>query len=218
MWSGAWNLAYLQSFVRFRGRAIRGMSQDPSRLPLRSGSVAAKELESVSVRIYWDPTSRDASGFKGNEMATAPQLNPYRCEQCGTPDIVAVHLLYEQGTRTYSGMFHSGISQSYSAGSAAPPRPRGYARPLLLWGIPTFLLSLWSYAGLSSLLERPTVTATAVVQVVVFLILGLACLGSLVLKLRNISRYNREVYPRLHWDWSHTYMCRRCGNRSLISA
>lgn len=150
-------------------------------------------------------------------MATALQQNLYRCEQCGAPDIVAVPLLYQQGTRTYSGTFHSGISQSYSAGSASPPRPLGYAWPLLLWAVPTLLLSLWTYAGVSSILDHPRATTAAIGQVLVFLILGLACLGSMISKFRNISRYNREVYPQIHWDWSHTYMCLRCGNRSLIS-
>jgi hypothetical protein len=48
--------------------------------------------------------------------------------------------------------------------------------------------------------------------------MGVVCLGGMVLNLRRISRYNLEVYPRLHWDWLHTYMCRRCGNRSLMSS
>ena len=28
--------------------------------------------------------------------------------------------------------------------------------------------------------------------------------------------YNREVYPRLRWNWEHTYICRRCGKPRLI--
>jgi len=39
-----------------------------------------------------------------------------------------------------------------------------------------------------------------------------------MLNLRRISRYNREVYSRLLWDWQHTYMCRRCGTFSLIAS
>ncbi|MGF7181505.1 hypothetical protein HDF11_003023 [Tunturiibacter psychrotolerans] len=42
--------------------------------------------------------------------------------------------------------------------------------------------------------------------VAIFLFLGVACLGGLVLNLRRVSRHNREVYPRLYWDWEHTYM------------
>jgi len=194
------------------------MSPDPSRLPLRSGSAAAKELESVSVRIYWDPWSRDASGFKGNEMATAPQLNPYRCEQCGTPDIVAFPLLYQQGTRAYSSPFGWGSSQSHSAQAASPPHPRSYVRPLLLWGFAIFFFLFWGLAGSSAVPTHPKTATTTESAVAIFLFMGVACFGGMVLNLRRIAHYNREVYPQLHRDWSHTYMCRRCGNRSLISA
>jgi hypothetical protein len=72
--------------------------------------------------------SQDVSRFRVNEMAAIPQQNPYQCDQCGTPNIVAVPLLYQQGTRTYSGLTTWGSSQSYSAQLSAPPRPRGYAR------------------------------------------------------------------------------------------
>ncbi len=33
-------------------------------------------------------------------MATLPQSNPYRCDQCGAGEIVAVPFLYQHGTRT----------------------------------------------------------------------------------------------------------------------
>ena len=51
---------------------------------------------------------------------------------------------------------------------------------------------------------------------VVFFVLDLASLAGLVLSLRKVARYNREVYPRLRWNWEHTYVCRRCGKLSLI--
>jgi len=151
-------------------------------------------------------------------MATASQPNLYRCNQCGTQEIVAVPLLYKQGTRTYSGPFGWRSSQSQSSQATAPPRLRGYALTLLLWGLPSFLFFLWTFAGLSSILEHPKTTATSGTAVVSFLLLGIACLGGMVLGLRRISCYNREVYPRLHWDWEHTYMCRRCGSLRLITS
>ena len=194
------------------------MSPDPSRLPLRIGSVAAKGLGFVSVRIIWNPSSRDAARFRGNKMATAPQLNPYRCEQCGTPDIVAVPLLYQQGTRTYSSSFGWGSSQSHSARAASPPHPRSYMRPLLSWGFAIFFFFFWGLAGSSAVLTYPKTATTTENAVAIFIFLGVACLGGMVLNLRRIARYNREAYPRLHWDWSHTYICQRCGSRSLISS
>jgi hypothetical protein len=148
-------------------------------------------------------------------MASASRLNPYQCDQCGTTNIVAAPLLYEQGTRSYSGPFHSGVSQSYSAQAVAPPDPRGYGRPLLLWGIPICFTFFWGFAGLGRILDHPTSRASLENAVAVLLLLGVACLGGMLLRFRSIARYNREVYPRLYWNWEHTYICRRCG-RSLI--
>ncbi len=148
-------------------------------------------------------------------MASTSRLNPYQCDQCGTTNIVAAPLLYEQGTRSYSGPFHSGTSQSYSAQAVAPPDPRGYGRSLLLWGIPicfTFFLGL---VGLGGILEHPRSIATSGNIVAILLLLGVACIGGMLLRFRSIVRYNREVYPRLYWNWEHTYICRRCG-RSLF--
>ena len=54
-------------------------------------------------------------------MAATGQVMAYRCEQCGSPEIVALSQLYEQGTRSFSGRFTSGVSQSYTAKAAAPP-------------------------------------------------------------------------------------------------
>jgi hypothetical protein len=149
-------------------------------------------------------------------MASVSQQNPYQCDQCGTANIVAAPVLYQQGTHTYSTRFHSRTTQSFSAKAAAPPHPRGYGRPLLLWGIPICFTLFWGFVGLGRILVHPTSLATLGDTVTIFLLLGLVCLGGMLLSFRRIARYNREVYPRLHWDWAHTYVCRRCGNSQLI--
>jgi hypothetical protein len=147
-------------------------------------------------------------------MASVQQQHPYECDQCGTPEIVAVPVLYQQGTRTFSGRFNHGTSQSYSAQAAAPPRPRGYTRPLLLWGPAILIFSVWVWAGFSLILEHPT--AMIVEKAAISVLLDISCIAGLLLNLRRISRYNHEVYPQLHEDWTHTYMCRRCGSYRLI--
>jgi hypothetical protein len=149
-------------------------------------------------------------------MATLPQPNPYRCDQCGAGEIVAVPFLYQHGTRTYSSTFSHGISQSYSAQIAAPPHPRGYIRPFVLWGFVTCLFFAWSYAGLSSILRHPATTAMRGNVVILFVLLCVASLVGLLLNVRRIFRYNHEVFPQLQSDWAHTYMCRRCGKIRLI--
>ena len=149
-------------------------------------------------------------------MASVSQLNPYQCDQCGTTNIVAAPVLYQQGTRAYSGTFSSGTSQSYSAQAVSPPRPLGYLRPLVFWGPAFFILCVWTIVGFSSILEHPKTTALRPNTVAVFLFLSVVSLAGMALSFRKIARYNHEVYPRLHWNWEHTYICKRCGKPRLI--
>jgi hypothetical protein len=149
-------------------------------------------------------------------MASVSQLNPYHCDQCGNANIVAAPVVYHEGTRTYSGTFYSGTTQSYSAQAVAPPKPRGYIRPFIVWGPVIVILFVWTLLGASSILEHPTSSALHPTTVAVFLLLGLASVAGLYFSLRRIASYNREVFPRLHWNWEHTYICRRCGRFRLI--
>jgi hypothetical protein len=149
-------------------------------------------------------------------MASVLQPNPYQCDQCGTTNIVAAPVLYEQGTRTYSGTFYSGTTQSYSAQAVTPPLPRGYLRPFIVWGPIILLSSLWAFVGFRSILELSKSSMIRLELPVVFLLLTVASLAGLVINLRKVAHYNREVFPRLHWNWEHTYICRRCGKFRLI--
>jgi hypothetical protein len=151
-------------------------------------------------------------------MATLPLQNSYRCDQCGTPEIVAVPVLYQQETRWFSGLFNHGTSQSYSAQAATPPQTKGYVRPILLWGFVVTLFSISSFFDLNALVQRRAFSATEVEIAAIFLFLLLGSLWGMMRTLRRISRYNRDIYPQLYWNWTHTYMCRRCGKFSLISS
>ena len=126
-------------------------------------------------------------------------------------------VLYQQGTHTYSTRFHSGTTQTFSAQAVTPPRPRGYLRPFLVWGPAIIIFFVWTVAGFGSIYEQPRSRGVeGPSTVTVFLFLGAASLVGMAFSLRSIARYNREVYPRLHWNWEHTYICRRCGNSRLI--
>jgi len=149
-------------------------------------------------------------------MASVLQPNPYQCDQCGTTNIVAAPVLYQQGTRTFSGIFNSGTSQSYSAQAVAPPNPRGYVRPLLLWGFGILFACFWGSAGLEAVARHPNSLGNLERSITFLFILAVACLIGVILNFRRIARYNREVYPKLHWNWEHTYICRRCGKFRLI--
>ena len=149
-------------------------------------------------------------------MATTGQQTAYRCEQCGSPEIVALSLLYEQGTRSFSGRFTSGINQSYTARGASPPSPRNHVRALFGWGFAIFFCVFWGIAGFRGILQHPRKTESLEGAVIFLFCLGLMLLLGMLFHFRRISRYNREVYPHLHSDWAHTFMCRRCGKYSLI--
>ena len=112
-------------------------------------------------------------------MAATGQEMAYRCEQCGSPEIVALSQLYEQGTRSFSGRFTSGVSQSYTAKAASPPRPRSYLRALFGWGFPIVLLCLLGYPRIQCAIAAPQERPMPLkVTVAVLLLFGLyACLG-----------------------------------------
>ncbi len=149
-------------------------------------------------------------------MVTAGQQTPYRCNQCGSPEIVALSLLYEQGTRSFSGRFTSGISQSFTARGASPPSPRNYVRALLGWGFAIFFCVFWGIAGFRGILQHPRKTESLEGAVTFLFCFGFMLLLGMLFHFRRIARYNREVYPYLHSNWAQTFMCRRCGKYSLI--
>lgn len=149
-------------------------------------------------------------------MAATGQAMAYRCEQCGSPEIVALSLLYEQGTRSFSGRFTSGVSQSFTAKVASPPSPRNYVRALFGWGFAIFFCVFWGIAGFRGTLQHPQKTESLEGAATFLFCLGLMLFLGMFFHLRRIAGYNREVYPHLYSDWAHSFMCRRCGKHSLI--
>lgn len=140
----------------------------------------------------------------------------YQCDRCGATNIVAAPFVYEQGTHTYSTRFSSGTTQSFSAQAAAPPRPQGYLRSFALWVPAIIFFSLWAFIGLGSLFGPRKLTPVKADLAFIFLALCLSSFAGLFFSFRKIARYNREVYPRLRWNWEHTYICKRCGNSQFI--
>lgn len=155
------------------------------------------------------------TGLPYTAMASATQ-NTYQCEHCGTTDIVAMPLVYQQGTRSYASRsgWGWGTSQSISAEHASPPKGRSVIRPLLIWGFAIFFFAFWGIAGMNAA-TRFVKTADLDAAIVLFC-LGATCFICLIFNLRRVSRYNRTVLPRLLWNWEHTYLCRRCGSSRLI--
>jgi hypothetical protein len=150
-------------------------------------------------------------------MSLATQ-SAYQCGQCGNSDIVAMPLVYQQGTRAYStpSGWGWGVSQSVTAQGASPPRRKRHILPLVVWGPPILILSAWCLAGVGAINDHPRLIVSAGPTVFILLILDVLCLLGMAYGLRKVINYNRETFPRLYRDWEHTYMCRRCGSASLI--
>ena len=164
-----------------------------------------------------EPGVASCRQVRDNKMGTVlEQQTPYQCDRCGAANIVAAPLVYQQGTHTYSNHFSHTTSQSASAQAAAPPRPRGYVRSVVIWG-PIFLfLALWTFIGLGAVFQVHGISAYKVNLALIILFLCIASLAALVNSVRRVNRYNREVFPQLQRNWEHTYICRRCGNSQLI--
>jgi DNA-directed RNA polymerase subunit RPC12/RpoP len=141
-------------------------------------------------------------------MVYIQQQHSYRCDRCGSSELVSLSLLYERGTRTHSGPAYWGKSQSVSAQNAAPPSPRGYGGPVILWGFLIAFLAFWFWAFSQAFAKFP---AAAGDMLVLLGLLGLACVTGLAVSCSRIGRYNREVFPTLQWNWLNSYRCQRCG-------
>jgi DNA-directed RNA polymerase subunit RPC12/RpoP len=167
-----------------------------------SGTRSREYAYRASRRILWQAISRETA------MVYAQQQRSYQCDRCGSPEVVALSLLYERGTRTHSGPAYWGKSQSFSAQNAAPPRPKGYGGPLILWGFLVAFLSFWFWAFSQAFAKYPAAAAN---MLVLLGVLGLVCVTGFAVSCRRISRHNREVFPTLQWNWLHSYRCQRCG-------
>jgi hypothetical protein len=110
----------------------------------------------------------------------------------------------------------SGNQAVDSAQAAAPPKPKRYFRPIILWGPVVVFFGMWTYVGFNTLFMHPKAFVLKEFLAVVFFLLFIAALARLLVNLGRVTRYNREVYDQLFSDWAHTFMCRRCGKYSLI--
>jgi hypothetical protein len=180
-------------------------------LPI-SPNLREKAVESV----FKEPGAASCRQVRDKLMGSVLEQTPYQCNRCGTTNVVAAPLVYQRGTHTYSARFGSGTSQSIAAMAAAPPDPRSYGRPLVFWGIPICFTLFWGFVGLSGMLKHAKAAAGLGSTVAVLLFLGIASISGMLLSIRRVAEYNRNVYPRLLWNWEHTYICQRCGNSQLI--
>lgn len=145
-------------------------------------------------------------------------MSSYRCEHCSATNVVAAPVLYRDGTREYSGTFYSGVTQTYSARAVAPPVRRGYLRPFAIWGALILLWSWWTLIGFASIFRYHKTSIFRFDLAGAFVLADLVCLAGLFINLRKVARFNRLVFPQLHWNWEHTFICRHCGRSWVIAS
>ena len=150
-------------------------------------------------------------------MATSVAQQVYQCDQCGNADLTAVPLLYQQGTRTFSGVFSRGESQSVAAQTLAPPRPRRYTLLAFVWGCGVTVCLLWTTTALRAMLRGGAHSISLLEATAIFLVFCAGTVLGMLRSMRRVYHYNHEVYPKLASEWAHSFMCRRCGKLQLIS-
>jgi hypothetical protein len=156
------------------------------------------------------------SPVRDDVMGTVLQQTIYHCEQCGGTNIVAAPVVFREGTHTYTRRLSTETNQSFSALVAAPPRPRGYLRPFLIWGFGIFFAIFWAFAGLRALLANSESHAVLLRPLGLLTLVGCVCVAGMFRSLRRVAQYNRQVFPRLYWNWEHTYICKRCGRFQML--
>jgi hypothetical protein len=148
-------------------------------------------------------------------MSSPKREVSYQCDRCGSPNNVALSLLHQRGTRSFTaGSGWPGSSQSYSAQAAAPPTPRRYADRIVPYGFLFFFLSFLTWGCYGALVKSHDQVLYYPIGFLLFL--GAICLAALIRSCVKIADFNRDVFPRLHSHWAHTYACRRCGKLICI--
>jgi hypothetical protein len=140
-----------------------------------------------------------------------------QCNNCGSPDLVRLALLWERGTVVTTGSAYIGglatggvggayartqtVSRSASANRAAPPVKRsstGWVIVVTIVALP-LLLQLSSASRYGFFYVLPIVLTFGIVA------------GFPIWRIRAIAKYNSQVWPRLMKEWGQRYQCNRCG-------
>jgi hypothetical protein len=112
-------------------------------------------------------------------MSSPKREVSYQCDRCGSPNNVALSLLHQRGTRSFTaGSGWPGSSQSYSAQAAAPPTPRRYADRIVPYGFLFFFLSFLTWGCYGALVKSHDQVLYYPIGFLLFL--GAICLAALI--------------------------------------
>ncbi len=166
------------------------------------------------------------------------EANTMYCRSCGSSDFKKLSFVYLAGTRDIQstmvgfgrGLFvgkNRGTSQSRLSQLATPPRPRSYGGVVAAWVlVGMFGLMFWTitFTALRApvnqgppnrQLDHKTSKPVPAIEVSMLenigIAMGMAYPLLLLLLLRNVHRYNRDVYSKAMQRWNSSFMCQSCG-------
>jgi DNA-directed RNA polymerase subunit RPC12/RpoP len=149
-------------------------------------------------------------GRKG--IAATRQSTPYCCAQCGSDNLEALSLIYQNGVSHFRLYYYgSGERRSIAAQQAAPPSRKSLFEPCVFYG---FGMVLGYVLQEMDPLRGQVHTVDFILPVALALRVGMAAL--LIWRLVQTVRYNRTIFPLLLQNWWDSYKCRRCGNITVI--
>jgi len=79
-------------------------------------------------------------------------------------------------------------------------------------GPPLAFFTLWTLIGFDSILKFQKISLLKAELPFVFLALCVSSLIGLLLNLWKVARYNRHIFPRLHWNWEHRIFASAAGD------
>jgi len=147
-----------------------------------------------------------------------------RCPKCSSTDLKKVSLAYQEGlfhvnarTRMLGLLFASGgpdvmvgrattsgVQQSSLSKSLAPPTKWSYLK-LILWSAAISFVALVAYVRVVMTSPPPVSSLPVMVYVVVAPLV-------LVFLFVSVWRHNHSTYRRRYDEWSHSFICQRCGD------
>lgn len=144
------------------------------------------------------------------------------CPNCNSDNIQSFKIAYHSGVSTSS---HSTVGVGYSNGgfgvgtaettgvsvsnlsqSVAPPEKKGYLKNFFIGYLIVCVITYFIKLICESAVGR---------TFIVIDYFAIACL--LYWFYKEIYCWNRDIYPKLLYQWNHSYICLRCGHRFIIN-
>lgn len=132
------------------------------------------------------------------------------CPKCNSEDCRRLEVIYEDGTQninTTSRSIGAGASRSGVGGGAAHTATSGTSRTTLA-----------EKAAPPAMKTNPLAAGLVIIGILmlfgsaIFKLIGIALIGYGIYLFKQLSDYNKTVYPEKYQYWLNQWMCHKCGN------